>query len=153
MISRPKRSTMKGTVLNLTSLLALCCMVMISANPLGPHGEWVLCIGQDGHLEVEVAEAGRCVDCLVQDEHQSIPPSVSSTGDHCGACTDIGFVNQETHVRPATKISKLVKIGTLAPTRPGTPIWHERASYWERPWTPLHRTPANTFLRTIRLII
>ena len=144
---------MKKTFHNLASILALCGMVVILATPNAVHGELVLCIGQDGHLEIEYAEAGKCVDCLISDEHHS--SSASATGlstDHCGTCNDIGLA-QDIQARKGTVFSSFVRINSMPPVKMAAPIWHERVSFVEHTRFQTLGAPATTFLRTIRLII
>ena len=145
---------MKKTFHHLASILALCGMAVILATPNAVHGELVLCIGQDGHLEIEYARGGKCVDCLISDDHHS--SSARATGlstDHCGACNDIRLANQEVQARQGTVFSSSVKISAVPPMKMAAPIWHDRASFVEHRWFQTRGAPATTFLRTIRLII
>lgn len=146
---------MKGTLLHLASALALCGIAAISATSHALQGEVVLCIGQDGHLEIETAEAGNCVDCLVRDGHQSNPSSVTGPAfaDHCGACDDIRLVKCEIQARLGAEFSKIAHMVCLAPQRTATPSWHGGMSLGNGPGPLPHERPATTFLRTIRLII
>lgn len=145
---------MKKSFHNLASILALCGIAAILTTPTAVHGELVLCIGQDGHFEIEYAKDGKCVDCLISDDHHSssAPPTGLST-DHCGACNDIRLANQEVQARQGTVFSSFVKINSMPPVKMAAPIWHEQASFVEHTWFQTRGAPATTFLRTIRLII
>ena len=150
----PRKSVMMKTFLNLVSTLALCGTVVFLAIPNAFHGELVLCIGQDGHLEIEYAEAGKCVDCLIHNEHHSTPALTTGLStDHCGACNDIRLAKQEFQARQGTGFSSVEKINSLPPVKMPPSIWRDRASFFKNTWFQTRGAPAISFLRTIRLII
>lgn len=145
---------MRKTFHNLTSKLALCVMAIILVMPHSVHSELVLCIGQDGHLEIEFAEAGKCVDCLVSDEHHSSSTrGIGLSTDHCGTCNDIRLANQDIQARQGSVFSSFVKISSVPPVKMAVPIWHERPFFIEHKWFQTRGAPVTTFLRTVRLII
>lgn len=51
---------------------------------------FVLCIGQDGHIELEFAINGECTDIPTHDEEDDHCGNHSRfDGDHCGDCIDL----------------------------------------------------------------
>jgi len=82
----------------LTSVLLFCLLVAPGA-AMGT----VVCIGSDGHVQLEAARHGRC-------RSLTVPPSAwqSQTGgtraeaDHCGACVDLPVLIGATREYPGS---------------------------------------------------
>lgn len=56
----------------------------------------VLCVGQDGHREIEAAQRGRCFDNLAQSASRTEPDhqsNVTQDNSHCGPCTDMPLIS------------------------------------------------------------
>lgn len=71
---------------------------------------YVLCIGADGHVELEIAADGRCTDTHTSDrEHAEVkiignPPEE----DHCGSCIDLAIfvpLNTQRYLVPTKNVS------------------------------------------------
>ena len=79
---KPIRSRIIFTLLLLSTTLV--------AQAKGLEGLLVLCQGEDGHFEIEMAQAGKCWECLNTDEHLTLDASDPATTeqDHCGVCLD-----------------------------------------------------------------
>ena len=70
------------------TLLLLSTTLVAQAK--GLEGLLVLCQGEDGHFEIEMAKAGKCWECLNIDEHLDVGSSASTSAEknHCGVCLD-----------------------------------------------------------------
>ena len=149
-----RRKTMKGPFHNLASALALCGMVVVLVHPHLLRSEWVLCIGQDGHLEIEIAEAGRCVDCL-DDAHPSTASVVSGQpfADHCGNCDDIRLASGGFQARQHGEASKNLKPGFTPSAKLPLPKDCSGQPFPVITRLELFETSNRSFLGTVRLII
>ena len=64
------------------------------------HEGSVLCIGENGHREIETAQQGRCSDSTAAAFAEAVHSDVDEVlgdGSHCGPCTDIPFVSADTN--------------------------------------------------------
>ena len=61
----------------------------------------VLCIGADGHVEVEAADGGRCTSFLTRTKQNTSPDllayKATPTQDHCGQCVDLPILTSPAH--------------------------------------------------------
>lgn len=76
--------------------LAVIALVAVAvAHPLCAHS-LVLCVGSDGHLELEASVDGSCADAPASAE-RVIPVDSASMDhgaeDHCGECVDLPMVH------------------------------------------------------------
>ena len=59
----------------------------------GPLPNFVLCIGADGHVEVEAVDRGQCASFVTETQQNAsdfLPAyGVFTIQDHCGACLDL----------------------------------------------------------------
>jgi len=128
------------------TLLGFLAIVII------PHGfsDLVLCVGEDGHLEIEVSLQGSCFSCVSQDDHdQSEFGSLEE--DHCGNCLDMAFSTSS----GAQNLSR----HSSPPAVPQAPVPFAERNYLEYltpqlyPQPPPLAFPALVRIKTIRLII
>lgn len=123
----------KSTRLFVGAILAL---QMFVANP-SQHGR-VLCIGENGHVEIEVAQDGHCIAADVQHDVTSQNRAALATAEspHCGPCTDVPLV--------ASQVACTVKSARNAATdfsaRPAFGHRPERLSVFPVP----HSKPGNS---------
>ena len=78
--------------LNKTAILLVVLFIGIFASQ-GPLPTMMLCIGADGHVEIEVAHDGRCTSFLTATQ-QKLSDFLSTyqtppIQDHCGQCLDL----------------------------------------------------------------
>ena len=73
------------TLKQFTSLGLLAFLVLL---PNGVEG-FVLCRGEDGHLEIELARQGSCFTCVEADEHDFKGSTMEDS--HCGSCVDMAL--------------------------------------------------------------
>ena len=71
---------------------------------------YVLCIGADGHVALEVSINGRCTDAHAFDPEHMEPmiAGAASEEDHCGSCIDLTIfvpLNTEAYLIPANDVS------------------------------------------------
>lgn len=76
----------KKTRLFVGAILALQMFVAIPSQ----HGR-VLCIGENGHVEIEAAHGGRCIASDMQ-RVVTVQNLTTSEAPHCGPCTDVPLV-------------------------------------------------------------
>jgi len=76
----------KKTRLFIGTILALQVFVAIPSQ----HGR-VLCIGENGHVEIEAAHYGRCIAADTQ-RIVTVQNLATSDSPHCGSCTDVPLV-------------------------------------------------------------
>ena len=78
--------------LNKTVILLVWLFIGVFASQ-GPLPTMMLCIGADGHVEIEAAHNGRCASFLITTQQKpSDFLSVYQTApvrDHCGQCLDV----------------------------------------------------------------
>lgn len=75
---------------NATTLAFLALMSVSSV--FGSHGfsGFVLCLGKDGHLEVEYSINGKCGTTTKVSQAAAVQDSEPES--HCGTCTDVAFI-------------------------------------------------------------
>lgn len=72
--------------------------------------DYVLCIGADGHIALEVATDGRCTDTHAFDS-EHVEPTITGTTpeeDHCGSCIDLAIfvpLNTQLYLVPTNDVS------------------------------------------------
>jgi hypothetical protein len=102
----------------------------------------ILCVGDDGHVAMELARAGRCADGEVAAELPSArvaSPRLTASlpGSDCGPCTDVGVASgatlhsgRPTQADPETAPAAFAALPGV-PSRhaesPARPPWPERA--------------------------
>ena len=113
----------------------------------------VLCVGQDGHIEVESASGNRCGDAVALS--LAAPLIASEAGNHCGNCSDIGILSDANR-------SQLQKQnpGSQSELQPmGSPVSEREAQYarspslalWHPPSPPT--APSLLLIRSVRLLV
>ncbi len=122
----------------------------------------VLCLGQDGHMELETASADLTCEVFVvavASPDAVLMPQDALAGDHCGPCTDIALVSagldtvagRQTLVIPAQE--KIVKSQFFA----ARTSCHRLAILDKKPAVPLQQSAIAkdplVSLRTIILLI
>lgn len=71
---------------NLTAIVAWMLVVVLTAAGSSLTGSLVLCVGSDGHAELELAFENCCVD----DSRRDLDPDTAvSLADSCGSCADL----------------------------------------------------------------
>ena len=71
---------------------------------------YVLCIGADGHIALEVSANGSCTDAHAFDPEHAEPTITGATTeeDHCGSCIDLAIfvpLNTQLYIVPANGVS------------------------------------------------
>lgn len=84
---------------------------------------YVLCIGADGHVALEVSTNGRCTDTHAFDsEHaEAIIAGDATEEDHCGSCIDLAIfvpLNTELYLVPANNVLPHPTVSSFAPVPP-----------------------------------
>lgn len=80
---------------------------------------YVLCIGIDGHVALEVSVNGRCTDLHAFDsEHAEVTIAGTTTAeDHCGSCIDLAIfvpLNAQLYLVPANDVSIQPTVSSFA---------------------------------------
>ena len=65
------------------NILLICLLIYFAVIPM-QLSNYVLCIGEDGHIEVEAATHGRCCP-----DARAAHTEIATEQDHCGACVDL----------------------------------------------------------------
>lgn len=73
---------------SLKTAVAVALAVIITAGGMSLVGSFVLCVGSDGHADLELALGVCCID---DDDHPADPGPSSRLVDSCGSCADIGL--------------------------------------------------------------
>ena len=81
--------------------------------------DYVLCIGADGHVALEVSTDGRCTGAHAFDPEHTEPmiAGAASEENHCGSCIDLTIfvpLNIETYLVPANDVSIHPIVSSLA---------------------------------------
>ena len=118
---------------------------------------YVLCIGADGHVEFEIAVAGRCIhtDAFDPGHADAMITGTSPEEDHCGSCMDLAIfvpLNTPLYLVPTKSVSthSTVSLFTL--------VVHQKCTSMILPlinpqnFSPLIN-PTLVFLRTTTLLI
>ena len=91
------------------TILLIWMLIYLSIVPM-QLSNYVLCIGADGHVELEIAADGRCTDTHTFDrEHTEI--KITGTvpeEDHCGSCIDLAIfvpLNTQQYLVPTKNVS------------------------------------------------
>ena len=130
----------------------LFCMLVAPGAAMGT----VVCIGSDGHVQLEAARHGRC-------RSLTVPPAAwqSSTGgpraeaDHCGACVDLPVLIGDTReysgavAAPPAQLSVSVPVLTVSVAVLGTDLTPALSLVA----SPLFLRPVILALRTVILLI
>ena len=131
------------------SLIALPVMILAAT---GADSFFVLCTGDDEHLEIEVAIDGKCVGCLGEDDHGPVQMAATAaeTG-HCGTCTDTEISLHRISLRSSKEFQpavRLVAIPAKARFEPGPS--HLPTAFFHH---PIGSVGAASHLKTVRLLI
>jgi hypothetical protein len=137
---------------SLLSLMLLFCLLIAPGAALGT----VVCIGSDGHVQLEAARHGRCHSLTVSPaawQAQTAGPLAEA--DHCGSCVDIPVLIGDTReysrsiAAPPTQMSvpmSALPVVVVVPDPDLTPIRSLVSS-------PLFFRPVILVLRTVVLLI
>ena len=119
--------------------------------------DYVLCIGTDGHVALEVSTDGRCTDAPNFDlcHAEPIITAAGSKDNHCGSCIDLAIfvpLNTERYLVPANETSiqptvSSLALGTCQKRSATIPIPTPRQN------TPSFADPTLISLRTTTLLI
>ena len=119
--------------------------------------DYVLCIGADGHVALEVSNNGRCTDTHAFDsEHAEATIAGTATADdHCGSCIDLAIfvpLNTQLYLAPVNDAS------THPPVSPFAFVTHQNSTSTILHLTHLHDissfiNPTLISLRTTTLLI
>jgi hypothetical protein len=74
----------------LTTAIATALAVIITAGGMSPVGSVVLCVGSNGHADLELALELCCLDDATPRDDAG-GESTASLVDSCGGCSDIGL--------------------------------------------------------------
>lgn len=98
---------MKTSLSKFGRVVAWCLLLTLGSSTLANAAAMlgkVLCIGDDGHVAVEVVRGGNC-------EHtgnsHSVPEPSDGQQSHCGGCTDLNFSPSEAVSNP--QVSKAME--------------------------------------------
>lgn len=72
----------------LSTAIAIALAVIITAGGMSLVGSFVLCVGSDGHADLELALGACCID---DDGPGGEPDGSTKLVDSCGGCSDIGL--------------------------------------------------------------
>jgi hypothetical protein len=105
----------------------------------------VLCVGQDGHIEVEDAVENRC------GETGALPVGVSlmalETGDHCGDCSDLAIFSDSNRSQQKQNSGSQSGLQQM-----GSPVSERAAQYARSLSVTLRNPPSATALPSLLLI-
>ena len=81
--------------------------------------DYVLCIGTDGHVALEISTNGRCTDAHAFDSCHAAPmiTGAAMEDNHCGACIDLTIfvpLNTEPYLVPANDVPIHPNVSSLA---------------------------------------
>lgn len=131
-------------------------LLYIVATPVS-LSNYVLCIGADGHVEIEVGANGRCTGAHPFDsEHrQAMHAESPSEADHCGSCVDFAIffpLDKQPHVIPAKDMLSLHTVSAvgLAESKPLVPTIPICTPPF---YNPMLISPTLVSLRTTTLLI
>lgn len=101
--------------------IPIICLLISFFTVLTPLSSYVLCGGEDGHIEFEAAINGRCTDAQATAWTQSkiAFTALASSIDHCGSCLDIPIFasnGDQPIVVPAKSTSPNLSVSTTAVT-------------------------------------
>ena len=89
--------------------------------PISPMqlSDYVLCIGTDGHVALEISTDGRCTDAHAFDSCHAAPmiAGAAMENDHCGSCIDLTIfvpLNTELYLVPTNDVSMHPIVSSLA---------------------------------------
>jgi len=135
----------------LTPVLLFCILVAPGA-AMGT----VVCIGIDGHVQLEAARHGRCRSLTVPPAAwQSPTGDTRAEADHCGSCVDIPALIGDTReypgavAAPPAQLYVPVPVLTVSAAVPGTDMTPALALGS----SPLCLPPVTLTLRTVVLLI
>jgi len=142
----------KSSLIRLALVLSLSGIAGLTALMRGLDSGLVLCQGEDGHLEIEIAQAGKCSDCLVRDDHGNATGKLlaPADADHCGDCVDT-FLGKCGETQPQKRRAASAGFALAVPSLSIASFRPHFLVFCRKPSPAL--TTARTFLRTIRLII
>ena len=127
---------------------------------LSPSPNVVLCIGADGHIEIEAADERQCTSLLptTKPKTSSAPPmyEVISTNDHCGPCFDLRILtssSEEQYLPSARRIESQVDGPMMTTSWVSQPVDPTITSENSPSYSPPLFNPTLIVLRTVTLLI
>lgn len=139
--------------INKTALLLAWLFIGILISQ-GPLPNFVLCIGADGHVDVEVANSGQCTSFATDVQQKTsgfLAYEVSTIQDHCGRCLDLPIFMSNSDGEYILPVQKNIShfntfVTTLSPSNPRdfTSIPAELF--------PLNIQPRNSTLASLRTV-
>lgn len=132
----------------------LAILVLVSISTLfGTPGlsSFVLCLGNDGHLEVEYSVNGKCGTATKA--ANAVALHASHGESHCGTCTDVQIIGQsEEAFRPVNGFVT-PQIFALVSNPISAGIFLEHATTGMLPLPPPFKNPHLVRLRTTLLLV
>lgn len=133
--------------------LAIAWLCLFSLANVKAIPNLVLCVGEDGHVEVESAFGNRCGDNV------ALPPVASliapEAGNHCGACSDIAIFSETNPSHPQKQNSGspsgLQPMGSIISEREAQYARSPSAILWNPPSAPT--PPSLLLIRSVRLLV
>ena len=108
-----------------TPIPLIWLLVYIVATPVS-LSNYVLCIGSDGHVELEVGANGRCADNHpFNSEEDVMHAEAASETYHCDSCVDLAIIfplDQQPHVIPAKDMQSLHAVPAVGLTASQLPF-------------------------------
>lgn len=141
-MSRMNRQIARGIVRGVTLLLTASLLISLSLK-----GQ-LLCIGADGHVEVEVAYGSSC-DAPRTDPSRGAESTLLDSG-HCGPCLDVLILNEEFLVKDEGGSWSPLPAG-LVERNPAPEVL--QLSRLSHPETATGESGARVFLSSVRLLI
>ena len=134
----------------------ILCMIYLAVIA-GTGSASVLCVGDDGHVAIESANDGSCVDSFYGiDVAENCELSSADPHCHCGPCIDIPLNFELVESRPSNLESLTPNTETLAhvPVEAVSEAFLEMATVTTLPIPPpLDFSPTLLSLRTVVLLI
>jgi hypothetical protein len=137
-------------------VLSLSAIAGLFATSGFPSAERVICVGDDGHISVEIAVGGACADAPGNEQRSKGPTDQSIRTDatsHCGSCEDLPIGNDTVSVFTVRETPS--KIGPLqAPVLLVAPAISKCAQSVQRAAAfavLIDRAPSTLLLRSVSL--
>ena len=140
------------TSTNIFKSLLVAWLCLVSMADLKSLPAFVLCFGEDGHIELEVSINNRCGP---ETTDVGVPAFSSRNADHCGECSDVPLISQtmESHFSKQAAAPKpdFQPLGILF-SAPDFRYAPAQPAEWPAPPPPA-ASPSLISLRTVRILV
>jgi hypothetical protein len=133
--------------------LALLALISVSTFFSSPgFTGLVLCLGNDGHFELESSINGKCGTSAASAHGPSL--IAADEESHCGSCTDVSFLAMEEDLlRPAQEIAFSNHPVVAALLEVASPLFLDRLTLGQFPQPPPLENQVLAHIRTVRLLV